>query len=277
MRVINKIFRFPFRLSVLVLLILASVAQVSGQSLRQERRLINAGNDLYGEGKYAEAIRKYKSALETNAESDVARFNLGLAQIRQSERSGKQEKDSVSSALYAQGSQLLEQVAQLGVRKADLSSKANYNLGNLQFEKEDYGGAIRYYKQALRLNPSFENARRNLRIAQLRLQNQQDDKNDDKQDQNKDQNQDQQDQNKDNQDKNQDQQDRNQDQQDQNNDRNKDQQNQQQDQPRENEINPQAAQQILNAVENNEARTRARQGSNNGEKAVGAGGRQRKW
>ena len=41
-------------------------------------------------------------------------------------------------------------------------------------------------------------------------------------------------------------------------------------------MSPQAAQQILNAVENNEQR--ARQGSNaNGEKSSGRGGSLRKW
>lgn len=267
---ISKIYAVPFRLLFTVMLTVGVAISSMGQSVRQERRMITAGNDLYKEGKYAEAIQKYKSALEVNDRSDVAKFNLGLTQVRMSERSGKQEQDSVAKALYAQGTQLLEQVAQLGAQKADLSSKANYNLGNLQFEKEDYGAAIRYYKQALRLNPGFENARRNLRIAQLRQQNQQDQNQD-----NKDNNQDKQDQNQDQQDQNQDKQDQdqNQDKQDQNQDqKDKDQQ------PKENEINPQTAQQILNAVENSEAQTRARQGTNKGDKKAAAGGGSlRKW
>ena len=266
---IENIARLSIRLALAILFVVGGLSTARAQSVRKERRAINAGNELYGEGKYAEAIREYKSALEINGGSNVAKFNLGLTQIRMSDRSGKQEKDSLSSALFSQGTQLLEEVAAIGDKNADLSSKANYNLGNLQFEKEDYGAAIRYYKQALRLNPSFENARRNLRIAQLRQQNQQDDKNDDKQDKNQNQ-----DQNKD-QDQNQDQnkdQDQNRDQ-----EQKQDQQNQQQDEPKENEIHPEAARQILNAVENKEAQTRARQGNNKGEKAVGAGGMQRRW
>lgn len=252
-------------LGVMALLFLMWPAVAQGQSVRQERRDINSGNALYKEGRYPEAIKKYKKALAVNENSDVAKFNLGLTQVRMAGTGGKEQtRDSVAQQLYNQGVQLLTQVAGIGGKKADLSSKANYNLGNLRFEQEDYAGAINFYKQALRLNPGFDNARRNLRIAQLRQQEQQQDKNDNQQDkdQDKDQNKDQQDkQDQQNQDQQQDQDQQDQDQQDQ--------------QPAENEMSQQAAEQILNAVENNEAKTRARQG--NGEKAAGSHQSVRKW
>ena len=151
--------------------------------------------------------------------------------------------------------------------KPGLASKANYNLGNIEFNREKYAEAINFYKQALRIDPKDENARKNLRIAQLKQQNQnndnkdnQDNKQDQQQDQNKDQQQDQ--------DKNKDQ----------NQDQNKD---QNQDQKKDNQqqnINNQTASQILQAVDNKENQTRARVNrANKGEKAAAAGARSKRW
>lgn len=136
-----------------------------------------------------------------------------------------------------------------GASKPVLASRANYNLGNLAFSNEDYQSALGLYKQALRLNPDDNDARRNLRITQLKLQNQNQDKDKDKnQKQNQDQNKDQdKDQNKDK-DK------------DQNKDQNKEDKQDKQNQPQQNNsgMSPEAAKQILQAMENKENQTRNR-------------------
>ena len=94
-----------------------------------------------------------------------------------------------------------------------------YNLGGLQMDAQNYGEAIKLYKDALRRNPSDEEARYNLALAKELLKNQQQN-----QDQNKDQNN-QNDQNQDNKDQNKDQNNQNDQNQD-NKDQNKDQNNQ---------------------------------------------------
>lgn len=224
-------------------------------STKKERNLITAGNELYEKGNFKDALSKYKEALKENASSSVAQYNLGLTEIR----IGSNPSDTTQAAqeMLQSGCSLMEKVARMGSEKPGLASKANYNLGNVAFNSEDYGKAIEFYKQALRLNPDDNNARRNLRIAQLKQQNQ--DNQDNQNDQNQDQDQQQEEQNND---QNQDQEQ----QQDQNNQDNSS-QNNQQPQPQPGELNAQTAEQILNAMENKENQTRARVANEQGEKS----------
>lgn len=229
------------------------------ESVRKERKLIMAGNKSYNAGNYRQALAKYTEALQENASSAVGRYNLGMAQIRL----GSNPADTTETAkkMLADGIKNMQTIASMGSEKPKLASMANYNLGNIAFNSEDYGNALNLYKQALRLNPSDNAARRNLRITQLKLQNQ---------DQNQDQNQNQ------NQDQNKDQeQDQNQ-----NKDQNDQQQNQQnkqnQQQNRQNQINQQTADQILQAMENKENQTRARV-AGKGDKSGGRGRNVKNW
>ena len=231
---------------VLIILTLLSVAFVSAgniyaqsESTRKERNYISEGNKLYNDGRYRAAYLKYQQALKENPSSAVARYNLGLSQIRL----GSNPSDTTQAAkdMLANGAKAMEQVSQMGREKPMLASRANYNLGNIAFNSEDYSNALNYYKQSLRLNPDDEAARRNLRITQLKLQNQNQDQN---QDQNKDQNQDQN-------------------------------QQQQQNQP---DINQQTADQILKAMENKENQTRARVTTGNqGDKSTDRNRSRKNW
>ena len=251
-----------FQIILLLFAVLAAYPSVSyaAKSVRAERRAVNAGNKLVMDGKLADAIRQYEAAIKANPESEVARFNLGLTQINLSK--SVQNNDSLSQKLLSVGAQYMEQISRLGRENPSLASKASYNLGNLAFEKEDYAGAISMYKQALRLDPKFDNARRNLRIAQLKQQNQ--DKNQNKDNKDNKENQDK----KDQQDKQDHQQNQNQDQQD---------QKQQPPQQYKSNINPQTAEQILKAVENNETHTRLQQGNPLGEQSSGARSSLKNW
>ncbi len=252
---------------ILPILLLAATAiglSANAQSVREERKLISEGNKLFTERKYSEAAKKYEEALGVNSLSAVSRYNLGLAQIKQV--TNPQDTTPKSKSLLDGARKNLESVAALAKEKPGLASKANYNLGNLEYNTKEYKNAIEYYKQALRINPEDESARKNLRIAQKQLQNQDQNKDQNQQDQNKDQQQDQ-DQNKD-QDKNQNQ---NKDQQ-QNQDQNK------KDERKDNSISQQTANQILQAMDNKENQTRARVNrANKGEKTNGSGGSRKRW
>lgn len=237
------------------------------ESNRKERNAITAGNKLYNDGRYRAAMLKYQEALKMNPNSAVARYNLGLSQIRL----GSNPSDTTQTAkdMLKKGCESMEMVSKLGGQKPDLAAKANYNLGNVCFNSEGYPQALDYYKQALRLNPDDAAAKRNLRITQLKMQNQNQDK-DKNQDQDKDQNQDQnKDQNKDqNQNKDQDQ----------NKDQNQDQQQNKNQQQQPQDINQQTADQILKAMENKENQTRARVGNGSqGDKTKGQNRSRKNW
>ena len=239
--------------------VIAGLPSVCEASTRKERNLITKGNSLYNERKFVEAQSLYEEAISENSSSAEARYNLALSQIRQvvnpADTSGNNAK------LVEQSKKNFSDVASLAKTKPGLAAKANFNLGNIEFNSKDFAKAIEYYKQALRIDPKDDKARKNLRIAQKNLQQQNQDKN----------------QNQQNQQDKQDQENKEENQQNQNN--NSDQQNQdQQQQKDQNELSQQSAAGILQAIDNKEAATRARVNkANKGDKTVGTPRNNRKW
>ncbi len=234
------------------------VNTASATTNRQERRIVSQGNELFKGGHFLEAGEKYKQALKLEPDSKEALYNLGLTYIR---RANEAQSDSLRQQLIKAGSEAMQSVAQAFKDKPSLAADAIFNLGNIAFNSQDFAGAVDMYKQSLRINPNDESTRRNLRIAQKKLQQNQDDQSKDKND-----DQDKKKQEQDKQDQKQDQK------------QNQQQDQQQNQQPQQQEINPQAADQILNAMENKENQTRARVNkSNNGEKAVGRGKNTKRW
>ncbi|MCG8458238.1 MAG: tetratricopeptide repeat protein [Holophagales bacterium] len=171
------------------------------------------------------AAASMETALRLAPDDPRARFNAGTANLP-------------TRPEAAQG--LLESASAAGV-ESTLAAKASYNLGNLHLESDRLSEAIEAYKDALRRDPAFEDAKYNLELAQRRLEERQNQQDQDQQDQDQ-QDQDQQNQDQQNQDQqNQDQQDQDQQDQDQ---QNQDQQNQdQQEQDQQQDQNPQQDQQ----------------------------------
>ena len=240
-----------------VILLGISTVPVAQASTRAERRLVTKGNKLYTERKFVEAESVYQEALRENPQSTSARYNLGLSQLRQV----KNLKDSTpkTQKLIEGARQNFTEAARQAKERPGIAAKANYNLGNMEFNMEQYQKAIDYYKQSLRIDPNDDNARRNLRIAQKKLQQQNKDKDQQKQDQ-------------------QDQKDK-QDQKDQQKQQQQHQQPQdQKQQPQEQKINEQTAQRILQAMDSKENQTRARVNrAAKGEKGVGNGQARKRW
>ena len=224
------------------------------QSTKRERNAIKEGNKLYVDKRYAEAEVAYKKALEENPDNATAQFNLASSYLKQRGEDLTNKEDSLIRTADA----MLAKVAQ----NEKLAEPSFYDRGNIAYKAEDYASAIEMYKNALRRNPENNQARENLRLAQLKKQEL-----DQNQDQNQ-QNQNQQDQNQDQQDKNQNDQQNQQDQQNQDqnkdkqqNDQNKQDQNQQDKKDQEQKqqqggLSEASAQQILKAMEDKENGTR---------------------
>ena len=223
------------------------------RSTKRERNAIKEGNDLYGKQRYAEAETLYKKALEENPENTVAQFNLASSYLKQRGEDLVNKGDSLVRSADAMMGKLA------GAPQPEIAQSAFYDRGNVAYKAEDYAAAIEHYKNALRRNPSDDNARENLRLAQLKKQEQDQDKdNNQNKDQNKDQQQDkdqQKQQQQDQQDKDQDKQDK-QDQQQQQDQQKQQQQDQQKQQQQQGSLSDANANQILKAMEDKENGTR---------------------
>ena len=113
-----------------------SGAPVVQASTRAERRLVTKGNKLYTERKFMEAESIYQEALRENPQSTSARYNLGLSQLRQV----KNMKDSTpkTQKLIEGARRNFNEAARQAKERPGIAAKANYNLGNMEFNMEQY-------------------------------------------------------------------------------------------------------------------------------------------
>lgn len=177
---------YILRLALCAALMTLSLSAVSAeQSTREERKAIEAGNKAYRNKDYAQALEYYSLAIDANPNSLVALFNQALATV-QTGNALPGEQQNKKDEMMTKATDAFANVAKHGADNPSLASRASYNMGNIAFNKKDYQGAIDSYKQALRLNPSDADARRNLRIAQLRQEKNKDNKNENNKDKNKD-------------------------------------------------------------------------------------------
>lgn len=204
------------------------------KSYKDERNDIRSGNKLFEKEKYHEALAEYNKALEYNGGSIRAKYNkaVTLIQLASDDNKGTQNDPRIQAgALFEQ---LIPDAKQYD---PDIAQKSYYNLGNMAFNDEQYDRAIAMYKSSLRMKPDDMDARENLRLAQLKKQEQE----------NQDQSQ---------QEQQQDQQEQQQQQQQDQQQQQEQQQQQQQQQPPKPEKMTQSAQQILQSMQNKENQTR---------------------
>ena len=238
----------------------AAQAQVDKHDVRR-------GNRDFRKENYREADIDYRKALVKDSTSVAANYNLANTLYRQGDmEQAKKMLDAVKESAPA----------------TEAAADYYFNLGDVAIAQQDWQGAVTALEQSLLRNPGDLQAKENYIYARKKLEDQQNQQQN--QDQNQDQNQNNQDQNNNdqnqdnqndqNQDQNDDRKDNKDDQQDKNDQNNND-QNQQKPQQSQGEppkITPQAAQQMLQAIQAKEKET---QDKVNKEKAEALKGRQK--
>lgn len=182
---------------------------------KAERDYIRKGNKNFKDSTFINAEVNYRKAIDANPQSTVAMNNLGNTLTQQ-------HKFEEAMEQYVTATKIEKDKDRLG--------EIYHNMGVIFHAAEDYGKAVEAYKESLRNNPRDHETRYNLALAQKMLKDQE-------------QNQDQQgDDNKENEEQQQEQEEQQ--------EQNQEQQENQQQPPQSNEeeMSKENAEQLLNAV-----------------------------
>jgi Ca-activated chloride channel homolog len=146
--------RSGFRWMLFSAIVFAACLPVSkAESLASKNK---EGNRLFAQGKFEDAEKAYLEAQGKDPGKPEILYNLGNSLIRQKK--------------YDQGIQSLRQ----SMSNGDKGVKENswYNVGNALFSMDKFKDSAEAYAQALRLNPSDQDAKHNLELALLKLKQQ---------------------------------------------------------------------------------------------------------
>ena len=134
---------------------------------QEERQFIRKGNAEFTAGKFLESEIEFRKALEKDAKSFEAQFNVGDALFRQKKYDKAAEQFEVLSKVEKDPSKL---------------AQVYHNLGNSLYAQGKIKPSIEAYKNALRNNPLDNDARYNLIAALKALDNQEKNKDKNQQD-----------------------------------------------------------------------------------------------
>ena len=158
---------------------LLSLSAAPGASLcAQDKNIakkdfLRQGNRMYKRAEYPLSDSLYATAVALDSAYATGWYNLG-------------------NSLYS-GAQSPEQAQAAWMQSLSLTADEDradilYNLGGVEMDRKNYAEAVKLYKDALRRNPSDEQARYNLALAQTLLKEQQQNQQQNDQNQNQDQN-----------------------------------------------------------------------------------------
>ena len=145
-------------------ILLCSVSMLFAQ---RESADVRRGNIAYKDSSYTDAEVHYRRGLDVNDQSFEGHFNLGDALFRQ-------EKYPEALEQYAEAEKLLKANDKLQEEQLNSRLAATYhNIGNALYAQQQYDKAVAAYQQSLRHNPKDNDTRYNLVKAMQQLQQQQ--------------------------------------------------------------------------------------------------------
>jgi Ca-activated chloride channel family protein len=124
--------------------------------LLRPRRSTEAGREEYARGNHPQALSAFEGAASARPQDPRTRFNVADGLYK----NGRfDEAATLYKALGEDGKSLL-------------AGPSRFNLGNTLYQKRDYKGAVRSYRDALRVQPDDLDTRRNLELALRALRDQ---------------------------------------------------------------------------------------------------------
>ncbi len=153
----------------LFLLTFGTGGQLAAQK-QPSKKVIKDGVQLYNEGNYTAAENKFSKGQKNKKYAAVAGYNRGnsLYKLKKYDESSQQFLNAAKEA-----------------KTKELRAKALHNLGNSLLQAKDYENALKAYQHSLINNPTDEQTRYNLAytMQMLKKQQQQQNKDQQKQDQ----------------------------------------------------------------------------------------------
>ena len=160
-----------------LLFILGASMAMGASAQRTDRDFIRRGNRLYADSLFVKAEVEYRRALDANPQSVEAMFNLGISLLSQ------QKAEEAMKMYQAAAAQIPANEKHIATSEADKLRLAQvyHNAGVILQSSKQFDACIEAYKNSLRNNPLDHETRYNLTLAMKQRQQQQEQQNQDQQ------------------------------------------------------------------------------------------------
>jgi Ca-activated chloride channel homolog len=145
----------------------ARTGHLLDELLLRPRRGTETGLHEYARGNHPQALSAFEGAAAARPQDPRTRFNVADGLYK----NGKFDEAAALFRMLGENPQ------------SPLAGPSRFNLGNALYQKQDYKGAIRSYRDALRLKPDDVDTRRNMELALRALREQEEQKKQQQQDQ----------------------------------------------------------------------------------------------